>query len=117
MRRIKTKHPFKKVETFLHREAVKVLRRWVKGKREVPFMVDGYPAFVADVVSYDNGIIQAVYEVAYTHPIDGRKLGMIQYWSYRNGTPLTVFEVKAEYIMKQIGKPEFIDYFECYVFD
>ena len=117
MRRIKTKHPFKKVETFLHREAVKVLRRWVKGKREVPFMVDGYPAFVADVVSYDNGIIQAVYEVAYTHPIDGRKLGMIQYWSYWNGTPLTVFEVKAEYIMKQIGKPEFIDYFECYVFD
>jgi len=117
MNQPKKKRLFKKCETYLHHEAVKILRRWVKGKREVRFELDGYPVFVADVATYDNNIVQRVYEVTYKHPVDGKKLGMIQYWCYRNMTPLTVFEVSAEYILKQIKKPEVIDHINCFVID
>lgn len=114
MKQKRKMHPFKKVETFMHHEAVKILRRWVKGRREVQFDVDGYPAFVADVATYDEGFVQRLYEVTYKHPIDGKKLGMIQYWCYRNLTPVTVFEISAEYILNQKTKPDNIAYIECF---
>ncbi|TRZ80532.1 hypothetical protein D4R86_04230 [bacterium] len=111
------KHHFKIVESYLHHEAVKILRRWVKGKREVRFDVDGYPVFVADIATYTDGIIQRIYEVTYKHPVDGKKLGRIQYWCYLNMTPLMVFEIDAEYILKQIKKPDSIDYINCFDID
>ena len=117
MKQKKAKPHFEKIETFMHHEAVKILRRWVKGKREVRFDIDGYPAFIADVVTFDNDIIQRIYEVTYKHPVDGKKLGRIQYWCYRNITPVTVFEVSAEYILKQIKKPEIIDHINCFIID
>jgi hypothetical protein len=109
------KHLFEKKETGFHREAVKVLARWVKGKREQMFIIEGYPAFVPDVTCYNNGI--TMYEVAYTHPIDGKKLGMMQYWSYRNATPLTIHEVTAEFVLSQLRKPKLIDTFNTHIID
>jgi hypothetical protein len=111
------KHHFKVKETGYHHEAVKVLARWIKGKRERMFSIDGYPAFVPDITCYDNGIVRCLYEVAYTNPISGKKLGLMQYWSYRNNTPLTIYEVSAEFILKQIGKPEFIECFNVHIID
>jgi len=117
MKQAKKRPPFKIIETYFHHEAVKILRRWVRGKREVRFDIDGYPAFVADVATFDNDIVQRVYEVTYKHPIDGKKLGMIQYWCYRNMIPLTVFEISAEYILKQIKKSEVIDHINIFEID
>lgn len=111
------KHHFKVKETGYHHEAVKVLARWVKGKREQIFSIDGYPAFVPDVTCYEEGFIKSMYEVAYTHPVDGKKLGLIQYWSYRNNTPLTIYEVTAEFILGQLNKPDVIECFNVHIID
>lgn len=117
MKQTNKKHPFKKVETGFHHEAVKILARWVHGKREQMFSIEGYPAFVPDITCYDNGVITSMYEVAYTHPIDGKKLGLMQYWSYRNMNPLTIHEVTAEFVLSQLKKPKFIESFNTYIID
>ena len=117
MNQAKRKCLFKRNETGYHTQAVKVLARWVKGKREVPFMVNGFPLFVPDIVCYENGVLKYIYEVVYSHPLTGRKLGLIEYWCYRNSTSVIVYEVSADYILKQICKPEFIQTMECYIID
>ena len=106
------KHPFKKCETGYHKFAVMQLAEWVSGEIEKPFYIDGQIAFVPDVAKDDR-----LYEVVYSHALDGRKLAMMQYWSYRNKTDLTVFEVDAEYILKQTEKPEFIESFNCHIIE
>jgi hypothetical protein len=86
------------------------LAEWVNGKMEVPFEIDGQIAFVPDVVTNDR-----LYEVVHSNPIHGRKLALMQYWSYRNRTDLVVFEVSAEFILRQTEKPEIIEPFNCYI--
>lgn len=114
MRQGMMKHPFEKKETGYHKEAVKVLARWVKGKREVPFYVAGYIVFVPDVTCYKDGVLSCIYEVVYTHPLIGRKLAMIEYWCYRNATDITVYEISADYILKQLKKPDVLQCMETY---
>jgi len=63
-------------------------------------------------VVYRNGIIDSIYEVVYKNPLNGRKLGLIQYWCYRNNTELVVYEISADYILKQTEKPKEIKYLE-----
>ena len=106
---------FKKNETGYHSQAVKVLSRWVKGKREKPFYVEGSIVFVPDVTCYVNGILTCIYEVVYSHPLIGRKLAMIEYWCYRNATDLIVYEISADYILKQTAKPDLIQLMETYI--
>lgn len=109
------KHPFKSIQTGYHKEAVKVLARWVKGKREQKFYVEGSIIFVPDVVCYRNGILDCIYEVVYSHPLIGRKLAMIEYWCYRNATDLVVYEISADYILKQTKKPDIMQFMEVYI--
>ena len=117
MSRDKKKSPFKKHETGYHKAAVETLARWVDGVAEQPFMVDGSIVFVPDVTCYKNGVLDCIYEVVYSHPLTGKKIGMIEYWSYLNSTPLTVFEVSHHFILKQTEKPERIETLECYIID
>jgi len=106
--------PFKKNESGKHRHAVEDLAEWVNGKIEVPFYIDSEIAFVPDIVCTDNGIITAMYEVVNTHPVSGHKLAMIQMWSYFNHTEFSLFEVSAEWILKQTEKPERIIQIDSY---
>jgi hypothetical protein len=107
--------PFEKKESYKHKCAVEVLASWVDGVIEKPFYVEGKIVFVPDVAVYKNGILQCIYEVVNSHPITSLKYGMIQYYCYMNKIDLTVFEVSAEYILKQLEKPEIIRSMECYI--
>jgi hypothetical protein len=100
---------FKKNETGYHKYAVTQLAEWVGGQTEVPFYIDSEIVFVPDVVCGTD-----LYEVVYTHPVNGRKLGSIQMWSYFNSTDLSVFEVSADWILAQTEKPERIKVMEYY---
>lgn len=115
MRQQKKKHPFKRIETGYHRSAKQILAKWVNGKTEKKFMVDKSILFVPDIACYKNGILECLYEVTHKHPLQGRKLALIEYWCYRNSTELVVYEVSADYILAQTEKPEFIRTMECYV--
>lgn len=107
--------PFKRLETGYHRWAVRELAFWVNGIIEEPFYIDGLIVFVPDVAVIRNGIITSVYEVVYKHAINGKKLGMIEYWCYMTGTQLAVFEVSADFILSQTKQPERIETMECYL--
>lgn len=111
---VKKSH-FEAKETGFHRYAVKQLSSWVNGVRDQHFKIDGLTAFIPDVTCYKNGILDSIYEVVYSHPLLGKKLGLIEYWCHRNSTELTVFEVSADYVLAQIEKPERIETMECYV--
>lgn len=84
---------------------------------EQPFYVENKIIFVHDVVVYRDGILQCIYEVVHTNFLNGKKYGLIQYWCYRNITPLTVFEVSADFILSQTEKPETIRAIETYIVD
>jgi hypothetical protein len=114
MKKIAMKPRFKKNETGYHKHAVKQLAEWVNGITEKEFYIDSCIAFVPDVVCYENGVITNMYEVVYSHPIDGKKLGMIQAWSYFNSSEFSLFEVSADWILKQTKKPERIETMEYY---
>ena len=105
MKKQKAKHPFKKNETGYHKHAVKQLAEWVNGITEKEFYIDSCIAFVPDITCYENGVLTSMYEVVYSHPINGKKLGMIQMWSYFNSAEFSVFEVSADWILKQTELP------------
>lgn len=115
MKQVRKKHHFKRNETGYHKLAVRQLAKWVKGRVEYKFTIDERILFVADVVTLRDGFVDCIYEVVYTHPIDGKKLGRIQYWSYRNSKEFIVYEVTADFILSQMRKPEKIQTKECYV--
>jgi len=106
--------PFEKKESGYHLHAKNDLAKWVGGEVEKEFFVEGSIAFVPDVTVTENNVITALYEVVHSHPIDGKKLGMIQMWCYRNFTELSIFEVSADYILKQTTKPDVIETMSCY---
>lgn len=105
---------FKKKETGYHESAVKILALWVDGIIEKEFYIDSVIAFVPDVTCYKDGVLSSIYEVVYSHPVIGKKLGLIQAWCYFNSTELSVFEVSADWILKQTEKPKRIETMEYY---
>jgi len=114
----KIKSPrFKKKESGYHSAAVKILAEWLDGVIEKEFYLDGRIVFVPDVTVYKNDVLVSIYEVYHTHPLDGKKLGLIQEWCFRNQTDLSVFEVSADYILTQTEKPEFVRVMSCHIVD
>ena len=116
-RKEKKSRPFKRNETGFHKHAVMELASWVNGVAELPFTVDDKIVFVPDVTVFKEGILDKIYEVVYSNPVDGKKLAMMQYWSYVNQISFSVFEISAEYILAQTEKPEYIRTNECYLID
>jgi len=109
------KYHFKINESGYHKFAKQQLSEWVGGEMEQPFYIDGEIAFVPDITCKDNGIVTRLYEVVYSHPIPGIKLGRIQMWSYFNNTEFSVYEVSHDWILKQTEKPDrivCIDYYD-----
>ena len=107
---------FKYKETFMHRYAVRELSLWVNGIVEYPFCdYDVKYLFVPDVTVFKDKKPEIVYEVVYKNPLNGKKLGMMQYWCYLNNTGLVVYLVDAEYILRHIRRPRKIKHTEKYV--
>ena len=103
---------YKNIEAYKHRFAKEVLREWLSSEYTVelerPFYIDGRISFVPDVTCSVDGAVISFYEIVNKHPINGKKLGRIQSWCYRNSTPIDVYEVDSNYIMAQIEKPRII---------
>lgn len=111
----KKKSPFKVNESGYHRSAKEILASWVNGKVEQKFYVDGKYVFVADVAVYKDGKLDFVYEIVHTHPMTGRKYGMIQFYCYKTISQITVFEVSSHFILNQTEEPAEIEAIEKYV--
>ena len=102
--------PFLKRESYKHRAAKTVLRHWLEDdgfdvREEQRFNVEGW-IFYPDLVAYKDGHIQAFYEVIHTHPVDWKKLSCMQHYCWSNHLELLMHEVDAEWILRQIEKPE-----------
>ena len=110
----KKNRPFKDNQSGYHRSAVQILASWVYGTVEQPFYIDSEIAFVPDVICKEDGRVREMYEVYHTHPIGGKKLAMIQAWGFFNGTGFSVFEIDADFILRQTKKPERIEVMELY---
>jgi hypothetical protein len=108
---------FEVKESGYHESAKNILAKWVDGMTEVPFRVNGRIVFVPDVTVYENDVIKCVYEIVYSHPLTAKKYGIMQYYCYRNFTSLTVYEISADFILKQTEKPERLEFMECYTID
>jgi hypothetical protein len=113
--KVKKKPRFKINESGYHKSAKDILASWVNGKTEQKFCVDGKTVFVADVAVYKDGKLDFVYEVVHTHPMTGKKYGMIQFYCYSTISQITVFEVSSHFILSQTSNPEVIEAIEKYV--
>ena len=100
----------KKTESYKHRKAIEVLKswlsKWFRVREEEEFYLDGAIQFVPDLTCYLDGELVAFYEVEHTHGMTGRKLSRMQEWLYRNQSQAGVYEVEAEYILRQCEQPE-----------
>lgn len=100
-------------ESYKHRTAKHLLKKWLEPcytvKTEEAF---GY--FQPDISIYSGTRLDAFYEITHTNPLNGKKLGLMQYWGYVNNIHIPVFEIEAEWILKQCEKPE---RFECDIFN
>jgi hypothetical protein len=108
------KSRFKATQTYLHKLAVIRLADWLCGSIEDSSWLDSYIIFTPDVTCYQDGVMSCIYEVAYKN-INGRKLGFIDYYCFRTGIELTVYEVPASYILSLTEKPPDIKTDECYI--
>lgn len=109
---------FKKIESYKHNLAINVLSDWLDKKpsliginypistvKEKEFTIHGRLAFVPDLTVYVDDQIFALFEVCHTHGIDGFKLWEIQKYQYYNNEFFNVYEISAEWIMRQISVP------------
>jgi hypothetical protein len=117
MKQLRKMPLFEIKESGYHESAKNILAKWVGGIIEVPFKVDGKTLFIPDVTVYENELVKCVYEIVYSHPLTVEKSGKMQYYCYRNFTSLTVYEISADFILKQTCKPECLEFMECYTID
>jgi len=101
-----------KKESFKHKAAKELLKTWLDPIFEVKPEQE-FGSFQPDLSIYSGTRLDAFYEVTHTHPLHGKKLGLMQYWSELNNIHIPVFEIEAEWILRQCEKPE---RFECDIF-
>jgi len=105
----------------MHKYAIAVLDDWINEfpnkfgidevlntSKERQFWMDGFIEFVPDLVVYDKDGITSMYEVVNTHALDGFKLHKMQYLFYVHGIDIPVYEIKADYILRQTQCPNTI---------
>ena len=105
-------HPtFLKKESYKHRAAKWVLKNWLEDlfevREEAEFNVDGWK-FRPDLTTYTDNHVQAFYEVVHQHPVDARKLSRMQHYCWENNLEILLHEVDAEWILRQMEKPEYL---------
>jgi hypothetical protein len=75
---------------------------------------ESFISFIPDISVYDENGIVAFYEVVHASSLSDKKLHKIQKWSYLNDIPVKVYEVEAEWILRQCRIPKKI---KCFVFN
>ena len=113
------KHHFENKESNLHFYAKVVLRNWIRShpdrfgitdlqsvRIEEQFCEGGFVIFKPDLSVYDsNGLIQ-IYEVCHKSPLTGEKLNRMQFYFFCSNQNPMIYEIEAEYIMRQIKVPD-----------
>jgi len=104
------------IKSYKHRAAKQILSEWLDYDTELErkFYIDDKIVFVPDITCTENNIVVAFYEVCHKHTINGRKLGMIQSWCYRNRVDVPVYEVDADWVLSQIEPQKDIKHFNYY---
>ena len=115
---MKKKPHFKHNESYKHKYAIDVLEKWIiefperfnidkvlNSAKERKCIMNGFIEFTPDLTIYDKNGIFGMYEVVHTHYLDGYKLAKMQYYFYVHRINVVVFEIEAEYILKQTKCP------------
>lgn len=95
----------KNKESYKHKTAKHLLKKWLEPNYIVK-TEEAFGCFQPDISIYSGTRLDAFYEVVHTHAINGKKLGLMQYWGYINNTHIPIFEIEAEWILRQCEKPE-----------
>jgi len=114
---IQTQSRFKRVESFKHKYAKWLLRKWLLDKFirvdfEKKFLLNGVWLFVADLACYDENGLNCIYEVCHTNFLDETKLNKIYDYQYVNKIYFKIYEINADWILNQVQKPEKLKYFD-----
>ena len=111
-----TKKNLSSKESYKHKAAKEVLASWLRTEYDVkieqPFVNGGYP-FRPDISVYTNNQLQAFYEVVHTSDPSGITIGRMQMYCYCNNTPVSLYVLDAEYILRQCEKPEKLEKLTC----
>lgn len=99
-------------ESYKHKKAKDVLSQWLRSEYVVHLEV-AFEGFRPDITIYKDDHIQAFYEVEHKNEINGKTIGMMQYFCYVNNLELLLHIVDAEYILSQCEKPEKIEKLTC----
>lgn len=105
---------FNKPKIDYRKLAVLKLADMLCGLIEFPLWLDGSIIVTPDVTCCRDGILDRIFEVVDDCPINGKKLGLIEYYCFRMGIELTVVEVSALYILSLPEKPLYIKTNEYY---
>jgi hydroxyacyl-ACP dehydratase HTD2-like protein with hotdog domain len=99
-------------ESYKHESAKQVLKKWFEPEYTVEiekeFFIDGKLSFIPDITLMQETTIRAIYEIVHKHGLNGKKLGLIQYWCFLN-YDFPVYEINADYILNQVNKPDVIE--------
>ena len=100
----------KNIESYKHRAAKAVLKTWLQEyfevKEEQEIMLNDRIYFIPDLTCFENNEIVAFYEVCHTHSLNAKKIGRVQFWNYTNNSHAGLYEVEAEWILRQIERPD-----------
>ena len=103
----------KNIESYKHAFAKEVLKAWFEKDytclMEHEFKIDGRVIFKPDLTLMINNRVVAIYEIVHRHGLNGKKLGRIQSWCYRN-YDFPVYEINADYILNQVSTPPIVGY-------
>lgn len=107
-----SKTSFKIVESYKHKEAKKILKRWLKRDfvrivAEEKFCMKCHIWFIPDLTCYSEKGIDTLYEIVHKSDIsEEKKLRMKVFFKCHGWEDIKVYKVSAEWIMNQIKKPK-----------
>ena len=105
------------MESYKHKYAKEILKQWIdldfiRIDLEQMFFMNGLLIFICDLVCYDENGINTIYEVEHKHELDATKLNKMQQYFYYNDIIVNLYEIQAEWIMRQIEKPKKLKYID-----
>jgi hypothetical protein len=111
------KTKYRSNESYLHLHAKRVLADWLSSEYirivdEERFMMNGRLWFVTDLACYNENGLKDIYEIVHTHDVDVWKQWRMYYFFMIHKWDVNVFRMNADWIMKQVRKPETIKFQE-----
>ena len=105
------------MESYKHKYAKEVLKDWLRYDflridLEYKFVLDGRISFIPDIVCFDKNGINTIYEIVHKHEIDSKKLARMQFYFFISEVNIKIYEIQAEWVMRQIEKPKKLIYID-----